>query len=461
MCGAAVPATLASMMRFLFATMPAAGHVGPLVPLAHELVARGHSIAWYTGDEYRGKVEATGATFYPHVHAPDRDVSRMDAEFPERAKLKGIAKFKFDVREVFIAAVPGQVADLEAMLDDVRPECVVAEPGMAAAARVIEQRHGIPWATCNISAFAMRSVDSAPFGLGLQPMDSRLGRLRNRLLNAAIYQTLYRSLDRDYHAMRAKLGMKGAAGGLFDETLSPYLYLQPTVPSFEYPRSDLAPQVHFVGPLLPPVPADYTVPAWWDEMLADPRPVVLVTQGTVATDPTDLVLPALDALRHEPVQVIAVTGGPDPADLPAPGANARIERFVPFAALMPHVAAVITNGGYGGLHFALAHGVPLVVAGDSEEKPELVARVNWSGVGVGMRTSRPTRLQLREAVRTLMAEPEHAARAAAMQAEMSSHGGADHAADLLERLAATGAPVPATAAPPGRHGEHDAVRTLF
>jgi MGT family glycosyltransferase len=434
-------AKLDGMTRFLLATMPAAGHVGPLVPLAHELVDRGHVVAWYTGDEYRDKVEATGAVFFPHVHAPDRDVSEMDAEFPERAKLTGVAKFKFDVREVFIAAVPGQVADLEAMLDEVRPDVIVAEPGMAAAARVIEQRHGIPWATCNISAFAMRSVDSAPFGLGLMPSASLLGRLRNRALNALIYRTLYRSLDAAYHAMRETLGTEAAEGGLFDETLSPYLYLQPTVPSFEYPRGDLAPQVHFVGPLLPPVPADFRLPAWWDELLADPRPVVLVTQGTVATDPHDLLLPALEALRGEPVQVVAVTGGPDPAELPAPPPNARVERFVPFAALMPHVAAVITNGGYGGLHFALAHGVPLVVAGDSEEKPELVARVNWSGVGVGMRAQRPGRLRLREAIRRLLAEPDHAARAAAMQAEMRRYDGPRRGADLLEELAAMRAPV--------------------
>ena len=45
-------------------------------------------------------------------------------------------------------------------------------------------------------------------------------------------------------------------------------------------------------------------------MLEDPRPVVLVTQGTVATEPSELLLPTLEALRDEPVQVIAVTGGP-------------------------------------------------------------------------------------------------------------------------------------------------------
>jgi UDP:flavonoid glycosyltransferase YjiC (YdhE family) len=237
--------------------------------------------------------------------------------------------------------------------------------------------------------------------------------------------------------MRETLGMEPSPGGVFDTTLSPHLYLQPTVPSFEYPRSDLAPQVHFVGPLLPPVPADFALPEWWTAMLANPRPIVVVTQGTVATAPHELLLPTLEALRDEHVQVIAVTGGPDPADLPAPPANARVERFVPFAALMPHVAALVTNGGYGGLHYALAHGVPVAVAGASEEKPELVARVNWSGVGVGMRTQRPRPDQIRAAVRRLLDEPAFAVRAAAMQQEMARYDGARRAADLVERLTNT------------------------
>ena len=36
---------------------------------------------------------------------------------------------------------------------------------------------------------------------------------------------------------------------------------------------------------------------------------------------------------------------------------------------------MLTNGGYGGVQYALAHGVPLVVAGDTEDKPEVAARV--------------------------------------------------------------------------------------
>jgi MGT family glycosyltransferase len=233
--------------------------------------------------------------------------------------------------------------------------------------------------------------------------------------------------------MCRRLGVTPSEGGLFGATLSPYLWLQPTAPSFEYPRRDLPPQVRFVGPLLPPAPAGYEPPAWLGELGAQ-RPVVLVTQGTIALDPRELILPAVEALRDEPVQVIAVTGGPDPASLGALPANARAERYVPFAALMPHVSAYVTNGGYGGLHYALAHGVPVVSVGKTEDKAELAARVSWSGVGIGIKSQVARPGPLRAAVRRVLSEPEHGARAVAMQAEMRSYGGAATAVGLLEEL---------------------------
>jgi UDP:flavonoid glycosyltransferase YjiC (YdhE family) len=107
---------------------------------------------------------------------------------------------------------------------------------------------------------------------------------------------------------------------------------------------------------------------------------------------------------------------------------------------MPHVSALVTNGGYGGLHYALAHGVPLVVAGASEEKPELVARVNWSGVGVGMRTQRPSARRVRDAVWRVLDEPSYAARALQMQAEMAAYDGPALAADLVEELVTSAVP---------------------
>jgi UDP:flavonoid glycosyltransferase YjiC (YdhE family) len=168
---------------------------------------------------------------------------------------------------------------------------------------------------------------------------------------------------------------------------------------------------------------------------------VLVTQGTVATDPTELLLPALEALRDEDLLVVGVTGGPDPAGLPDVPANARVERFVPFGDLMPHVDVLLTNGGYGGVHFGLTHGVPLVVVGASEDKPEIARRVNWSGVGIGVRSQGPKPARLRRAVTRVLADQGYRGRAGALAAELAAHGGPATAVELLERLLTTGQPV--------------------
>ena len=110
------------------------------------------------------------------------------------------------------------------------------------------------------------------------------------------------------------------------------------------------------------------------------------------------------ALAHDDLLVVATTGGPDPEPLRRGlPANVRLERFVPHDLLLPHVDVMVTNGGYGGVQQALANGVPLVVAGDSEDKPEVAARVQWSGAGINLHTGRPSPAMVARAVRRVLA----------------------------------------------------------
>jgi UDP:flavonoid glycosyltransferase YjiC (YdhE family) len=126
---------------------------------------------------------------------------------------------------------------------------------------------------------------------------------------------------------------------------------------------------------------------------------------------------------------------------PSLPANARVEPFISFPQLMPHVDMMITNGGYGGVQFALAHGVPLVVAGASEEKPEIAARVAWSGAGINLRTGTPTPEQIRAAVRKVMLDQSYRQSAEHIRAEYRRHDAPAEAAALLEQLALTRRPV--------------------
>jgi UDP:flavonoid glycosyltransferase YjiC (YdhE family) len=103
---------------------------------------------------------------------------------------------------------------------------------------------------------------------------------------------------------------------------------------------------------------------------------------------------------------------------------------------------MITNGGYGGVQMALAQGVPLAVAGTTEDKPEVAARVAWSGAGINLKTAAPTPAQVRDAVRALLGDPRYRGRARALQAEHARYDAVARGVDLLERLIATGRPVP-------------------
>jgi UDP:flavonoid glycosyltransferase YjiC (YdhE family) len=197
--------------------------------------------------------------------------------------------------------------------------------------------------------------------------------------------------------------------------------------------------IRFVGPLLPPPSTDVLLPRWWDGV-EKAGSIVLVTQGTLANDDLgQLVGPTLTALANEDLTVIACTGGPPVESIPAAlPPNAKAATFLPFDRLLPKVSVMVTNGGYGAVTHALSLGVPLVVAGDSEEKPEIAARVAWAGAGINLGTGRPSASQIREAVRAVLTKPQYRQGAQALRTAFARHNARDEIAELVEDLAAGG-----------------------
>ena len=427
------------MAQFLLAAQPITGHVLPLIPIAQKLIERGHEVHWYTGAKFRDKVEATGAVFEPFRAAYDYDDGDLNAAFPGRGALGGLNQMKFDLVNAFAKQLAPQHHDLEAILAGFPADVILADFSLAAAASVHELG-GPPFATLGATALGIKSRDTAPFGLGMLPDGSPLGRLRNRLLYAFADKTVFRDASAEAGRQLASLGLPPVK--VEGVILSPYLNLQATVPSFEYPRSDLPAQVHFIGALLPAAPNGFAPPAWWSEVIHKQRPVVLVTQGTAATNAKELIAPTLKGLAGEDVLVVAA-GVKSVASLgidPLPS-NARVEAFLPFKQALPHVDVYVTNGGFGGIQYALANGVPVVASGTTEDKPETNSRIAYSGVGINLKTSRPTPDQVHGAVKRVLSDPQYRQKAQQLKAELSKHDAPTEAAVLLERLAETKRPV--------------------
>lgn len=281
------------MARFLIGTIPLVGHLNPALPIAHKLVERGHEVWWYTGKGFQSKVEATGAHYVPISMGLDAsDLATFPKSWIEkRNALKGLARLKFDLKYFFVDSAVVQLKDCTDILSKF-PADVLLSDSFFLGASWINEKGGPPWAAFGISGLPFSSHDTAPFGLGLQPNTSTLGRVRNRFLSWVFQRVLLNDVTVYLDQVRGSLGLSTEFRSPFDAGLSPLLFLQGTVPVFEYPRSDLPPQVQFIGPLLLSPSTDFTPPAWWDDLKSS-KPVVHVTQGTVATEVKDLILPTL------------------------------------------------------------------------------------------------------------------------------------------------------------------------
>lgn len=400
------------MAVVLMASVPIAGHVLPLVRVCTELCARGHQVHWYTGRLYAETVKRAGAVFAPYRQAVDIDDHSFSSHFAAREQLTGVAQLKFDLMHVFADPALAQLADLEALAERLAPQLLIADPLMLGAL-LLKERAGLPLMMINVVALPMRSRDVPPFGLGLPPTDNWLAPFRNRALYT-LQHILFSDVQRHWREIRRQAGLT-TRRSLFDAALDATWFIQPTVSGFEYPRSDLPSNVELVGALHPDLPA----PAE-DALVGLGRPLIHVTQGTVSNVEPHLIAPTLLGLARQPVTVLATTGGRSARELglePVPD-NARVLPFVSYFSLLPRTDVMVTNGGYGGVQLALSHGVPLVVWGTSEDKPETAARVAWSGAGLRLSGRRPPRpAEVREAVLEVLRVPRYRERALALAAE--------------------------------------------
>lgn len=430
------------MLSLVICSTPVHGHVTPLLAVARTLVAAGHDVRFLTGGRYRAAVEATGARWFPLSDDADYDDRDMDAAFPGRVGLRGVAGPRWDLQHIFLEPAPSQLRALDDLLAAEPADAVLTESlflgAMLMLARPVHQRPLV--VNLGIVPLGLRSRDTAPFALGIPPLAGPVGRVRNRFLTWTTDRFVFAELQRSAERMVRDLVGVELSVPVMDYPSAADAVVQFSVPEFEYPRGDLTTPVHFVGPVSLADASTVEVPEWWDD-LHDGRPVVHVTQGTVANgDLSGLVLPVFEALADRDVLVVATTGGRDVPSIAMPD-NARIAPYLPYDRLFPLLSAFVTNGGYGGVHYALAHGVPIVATGDSEDKSEVSARVAWSGAGLRLRPrdGRVGPAQVGRAVDALLSDPSFRSNAERIGAAIRRSPGPAGITAVLDALLAAGA----------------------
>ena len=400
--------TLTPGTKVLFATVPADGHVAPLTGLAVYLQSIGCDVRWYTSAVYQQKIEKLGVPFYPMVKALDVAAANIDEVFADRNDHKGIVgKLNYDIINVFVKRGPEYFEDIKAIYMDFPFDVMIADVANSAIPMVKEVMN-VPVIAAGIIPLAETSTDLPPMGLGMTPSPTAIGKLKEKALRFVADRFLFARSTRAAKDMLASYGIESDGSNIFDILIKKSsVVLQSGTPSFEYKRSDIGHNIHFVGPLLPY--SDNKAQEWYSEKLARYDKVILVTQGTVEKDVEKLIVPTLEAFKETNCLVVVTTGGSNTKELRDrfPYHNVIIEDFIPFDSIMPYVDVYVTNGGYGGVLLGIQNGLPMVVAGVHEGKSEICARVGYFRLGINLRTEKPSARQIRKSVEEVLSNDDY------------------------------------------------------
>jgi MGT family glycosyltransferase len=410
------------------------GHVYPMLSIARHLIAQGHQVRVLTGELFRQRAEGAGAQFIAFDERVDFDYRYLEQHFPERAALPpGNAQMALALKDFFAAPIPLLDQQLRSVMAAETPDLLMVENCFYGVLPLLQRTDRPPVIGIGVTPLSYSSRDSIFYGPRIPP--ALLPReLRREQLVDEDTRALIDEVQQSFDIAMAQSGGQPLQQPFTDALIGGCdRFLQLATPALEYQREDLPDSVRFIGPLRSAAAALETTDEW-DE--ADQRPLVIVSQGTLANvDLHQLIVPTLKALAELPVRVLATTGGRavDPllALLPA---NAKVREFISFEHWLPQAALLITNGGYGSINYALDQGVPLIVAGTGEDKLEAAARVVAAGCGISLHTSTPDEVQLRQAVQQILAQPAYRQRAAVVQADYARHDALTAIADEVAAL---------------------------
>ncbi len=369
-------------MRILITSNRGAGHIEPLVPFARALLRAGDDVLVAAPEGARDLVERAGLPYFALADPPEDERVAAMADF---GRLTNDEQGVIMLRDVFAgiyarSSLPGVLR----AVDRFRPDMILREPTEFAGLLAAERR-GLPHGRIGIWAMENNTwslpvvtpvLDAHRAGLGM-PVDPR----GERILNSPVLT-------------------------LFPEALE-----DPGDPGYA---------LRFRVDTPPPVPCEPLYVTFGSVLPALPAFPEIFRATVAALD--EVGVPALFTVGTE---VELDTLGPVPA-------RVRVERWVPQAAIMPNVRAMVGHGGSGTTRLALAAGVPSVIFPAFADQPRNARRVAELGAGIALDSLDG----LADAIRRVLDEPSYREAARRVAAEVAALPPVDAAPDALRALLA-------------------------
>jgi MGT family glycosyltransferase len=424
------------MKNILICATPAPGHVNPMLSVASHLKKLGHHIIFNTGSLFRDRIEALDIPFVSLTGSADYDYRQINTDFPDRQAIApGIEQIIHDYKYGLGSAIPPQYDAIQQILAADPIDVILVDVMFWGILPLLlkPQQPRPPIVGFGVLPMLLMSQDVSPLPVATSSASNREQNQRENQQLIEMFSPVNEHVERVLASCGVTEKLPCSCWDL--SYLITDHFFQLTAAAFEFPRSDLPDTIEFVGAVSPRQSTHDWEPDWWQD-LDRSRPIVLVTQGTIANqDLSELIEPTLVGLADQDLTVIVSTGGasPDKIAVKIP-ANAKVVSFIPFDLALPEVDVFVTNGGYGSVQQSLSLGVPIVVAGATEDKPFVAVRVAWSGAGIDLATARPTPEQIGAAVQDILTEPTYQTQVQRLKHEFARYDALDLISSRIDIL---------------------------
>jgi MGT family glycosyltransferase len=365
-----------SARHYLLAVVDGGGNVPVELGAASRLVRRGHAVTVLAEDSVAAEVRSAGAALRRWERAPNRP-DRKPANDPSR---DWECKYPWQLVDrlletLIIGPAEHYADDVGQAIEETSPDLVVCSMfcvgGMIAA-----EQAGVPFDVAFSTIYPLPAKGLPPFGTGLGPARTFIGRWRDRALNLLV-ERLWNKGVTDLNALRSEYGLPPVVC-LLDQLRRARCQLVLTSAAFDFPGT-LPPNARYVGPILDdPVWAEHV--SWTPPPGGDP--LVLVAMSSTYQDQLASLQRVIHGLGRLPVRAVVTTGPALDAAALEPAANVTVVPSAPHRQVLQHAALVVTHGGHGTAIKALAAGVPMIVLPHGRDQADIAARVSSRGAGL-------------------------------------------------------------------------------
>lgn len=390
-------------MKIFFYNVPTSGHVNPTLPLAGELLRRGHEVVYYLTSGYRQRVEASGATFRAYDGVADDYFDAVSRRFNP-------VRLATQLLQTAQELLPQLTSELRAD----RPEVIVYD-SMCPWGRLAAYESGIT------AVASMSLLDLPPSYLwksGQLPVVLRL--FAANLPWFLRYQKAARQIkQRSAVALPTFpkiLNWPGDANICYTS--------RAMMPNAGQYGSDYV----FVGP---PIGLRPDAPPFPFEQLDTELSLIYISLGTVFNNNPRFFHTCLEAFASGQQQVVISLGSQvAPASLGHLPPNIIARAYVPQLDILQRAALFITHAGANSVNEGLYYSVPLLLAPQQVEQAMVAARVAELGAGRVL-SGEVTADQLRSQATRLLRDASFRQRADAVGASLRAAGGVSRAVDAV------------------------------